>query len=92
MSSYNQEMGERALFTTPPMIIEALGQTWYFTPDVFRELGFNRMDPEPTLKSIIMTHGSMKGFEEGVYFGDILGVPLRFTVQDNTIIVDEPYN
>jgi hypothetical protein len=76
---------------TSPIIIEALGQTWTFTPEVLRLLPFNGGDPEDTLKTVILAHGSMRRYEEGVFQVDSFGITLRFTVRGNSIIVDDPY-
>ena len=73
------------------IIIEALGQTWYFTPDVVRMLRMSGLDPEDTLKTIIMFHGSKKGFDDGEYEVESFGFPLRLTVREKAIIVDDPY-
>ncbi|MDX1435884.1 MAG: hypothetical protein R3335_03675 [Anaerolineales bacterium] len=73
------------------IIIEALGQTWYFTPEVVRMLKLTGLDPEDTMKTIIMSHGSKKGFEDGVYEVESFGLPLQLTVKDTSVIVDDPY-
>ncbi|MDX1436314.1 MAG: hypothetical protein R3335_05865 [Anaerolineales bacterium] len=73
------------------IIIEALGQTWFFTPDVVRVLSITGADPLDTMKTIIMDYGSQKGFKEGVYEIDTFGTELRLTVSDNSVIVDDPY-
>jgi hypothetical protein len=74
-----------------PIIIEALGQTWYFSPDVIRELRVTGIDPHDTLKTIILFHGSKRGFENGEYEVESYGIPLRLTVSDNSILVEDPY-
>jgi hypothetical protein len=72
-------------------VIDALGQSWTFTPAVIRLLPLNGGRPHDTLKAIILAHGSMKGYEEGVYEVDSFGITLRFTVNGDSILVDDPY-
>ncbi|HJS29936.1 MAG TPA: hypothetical protein VJ768_09965 [Anaerolineales bacterium] len=74
-----------------PIVIEALGQTWTFTPAVIRLLPFNGGSPHGTLKAIILAHGSMRGYEEGIYEVDSFGITLKFTVTGDAIVVDDPY-
>ena len=84
-------MADQRRRTGDPIIIEALGQTWYFTPDVIRELRTAGMDPQDSLKTIIMFHGSKRGIEVGEYEVESFGIPLRLTVTENSIIVEDPY-
>jgi hypothetical protein len=74
-----------------PVIIEALGQIWYFSPDVIRILALSGVDPLDTLKTIIMFHGSKKGYDDGEYEVESFGIPLRLTVRSNSITVEDPY-
>jgi hypothetical protein len=83
-------MTEVGLRMSPPLILEALGQTWYFTPDVVSELASDSPDPCDTLKTIVLTHGSLRGYEDGIYYVDNFGMLLRLTVSQHSIIVDDP--
>ncbi|MDX1435886.1 MAG: hypothetical protein R3335_03685 [Anaerolineales bacterium] len=75
-----------------PIVIEALGQTWTFTADVIRLLPFNGVSPHDTLKQIILAYGTMRGYEEGIFEVDSFGgITLRFTVEGNQILVEDPY-
>lgn len=75
-----------------PVVIEALGQTWTFSSDVIRLLPFNGLSPHDTLKQVILWHGSMKGYDDGVYEVDVAGIALRFTVAGDTVAVEDPYS
>ncbi|HJS29937.1 MAG TPA: hypothetical protein VJ768_09970 [Anaerolineales bacterium] len=74
------------------IILEALGQTWYFTPDVVSELANDSADPKETLRTLVLSHGSLRGYEDGVYHVDDFGILLRLTVRESSIIVDDPYS
>lgn len=73
------------------IIIEALGQTWFFTPDVVRVLAVAGIDPRDSVRTIILDFGSKKRFADGVYEVDTFGTQLRLTVTDDSVIVDDPY-
>ena len=73
------------------IIIEALGQTWFFTPDVVRVLSMAGVDPQDSVRTIILDFGSKKRFDNGVYEVDTFGTQLRLTVSDDSVIVDDPY-
>ena len=73
------------------IIIEALGQTWFFTPDVVRVLAVAGVDPQDSVRTIILDFGSKKRFNDGVYEVDTFGTQLRLTVNNDAVIVDDPY-
>ena len=85
-------MGNKYWRPGEPIVIEALGQSWTFTSDVIRLLPFNGLSPHDTLKKIILWNGSMKGYDDGVFQVDISGITLRFTVNGDQILVDDPYS
>jgi hypothetical protein len=74
------------------IILEALGQTWYFTPDVVEALAGGSSNPAETLRTLVLSHGSLRGYEDGVYHVDGFGILLRLTVRGSSIIVDDPYS
>lgn len=84
-------MEDHRLLAGEAMNIDALGQTWTFTPQVVRLLKLTGLDPENTIKTIIMSHGSKKGFDDGVYEVESYGIPLQLRVSNNSVIVDDPY-
>ena len=77
--------------TYEAVIIEALGQTWHFTPDIVRTLTITGLNPHDTMKMIIMFHGSKKGIDAGEYEIDSAGIPIKLTAKEDLIVVDDPY-
>lgn len=76
---------------TEPVVIEALGQVWYFTPRVVRLLSYENSSTFDAMKSLILVHGSKKHFQIGEYQIESYGIPLRLSVDEDLIIVYDPY-
>ena len=71
--------------------IQALDQTWYFTPDVIRVFRITGLDPELVMKTLIMEEGSMKQFEDGVYKVYSFGFEVQLRVENGSVFVEDPY-
>lgn len=71
--------------------IEALNQTWYFTPDVIRVFRITGLDPESVMKTLIMEEGSMKPYDDGVYQVYSFGLEIQLRVEDGSVYVEDPY-
>lgn len=71
--------------------IEALDQTWYFTPDVMRVFRMTGLDPDVVIKTIIMHEGSKNGFVDGVYQVFSFGIEIQLRVEEGSVHVEDPY-
>jgi hypothetical protein len=71
--------------------IQALDQTWYFTPDVIRVFRIAGLDPEVVMKGLIMEEGSMKPYDDGVYKVFSFGFEIQLRVASGAVFVGDPY-
>ncbi len=76
------------MFTHRGVRIEALGQSWFFTPIAIEALMLTEREALELLKIIVVEHGTAKGYREGIFDVETGELVLRFAVSGTEITVD----